>query len=630
MLRRGIVSLKIINLREENLFMKYMKSILIKSSILIIFISVCFPTSALCALVGGGIGGGSKPSTPTLYEITSPNYNGSVKLSWSYASGATSYKVYRYNSETGSYKLIKTTSSRSYTDTRPEGTWYYTVRAYNYYGYSSFSNEASVEVVLNFISFYHYDDENMDTRDRDTWDADYTSWIENSTRTSFATGIYPGNYFSVSFVPAFWRPMGDYYYLQYGVNVHVETNMGDVEDEVPQPTMGLDPLYYERPFVIDDVRISAEFVQIQSDKTNMEFYDTTCNTFLGDYYYTCPQRELTNYVCDGYFSNEDCWESYGMSSGIISISDSYVRPDGLGGGVKIVNNDGGSMGVKNKYDISLGSGRRDVTIQYWGKRSSSESGNEAGVKLLIEYYDGTTEWVFPDNLQLYDCSNTWRKYQYTFEASQDIKSILPYAFNDEEGTVYISELFIPYGYWQFETKGDWISGNYNENSYQAWLDQMEAIEAHNNCIDHIATAIEVCGLISDIIAIFAPEFVLIPSTLVTAAGFLLNALKKEVPSTIIRGNEDKSIDFTEFNFGTDPIYIDGVPTTTVACDCSLSGKADFYRNDVDNAGHRSIAITVEVDWSSPSETLQGRTDGIVFDTASTTLIIDLSKFQYVP
>ena len=61
------------------------------------------------------------------------SYN-SVKISWNVVSGASGYQVYRATSQNGSYSLIKSTSSLSYTNTSigTGTTYYYKVRAYGY------------------------------------------------------------------------------------------------------------------------------------------------------------------------------------------------------------------------------------------------------------------------------------------------------------------------------------------------------------------------------------------------------------------------------------------------------------------------------------------------------------------
>ncbi len=70
-------------------------------------------------------------STPTLSSATPSSKN--VKVTWSKVSGATGYAVYRKKGSDGTWKLIGTTTSTTYTDTstlKNHNTYYYTVRAY--------------------------------------------------------------------------------------------------------------------------------------------------------------------------------------------------------------------------------------------------------------------------------------------------------------------------------------------------------------------------------------------------------------------------------------------------------------------------------------------------------------------
>ncbi len=90
-----------------------------------------FSTSGM-AYFDPGSGGGSLLPTPELYQPTSPDYDGIIILEWSEVSGA-DYKIYRWNSQTGIYKLIAATTNRArtYIDAIPNGTWAYKVKAYN-------------------------------------------------------------------------------------------------------------------------------------------------------------------------------------------------------------------------------------------------------------------------------------------------------------------------------------------------------------------------------------------------------------------------------------------------------------------------------------------------------------------
>lgn len=74
-----------------------------------------------------------------------------AKISWQKADGAQGYRLYRAASRKGPYKLVKTTSGSSYTDTglAKGKTYYYKVRAYvkvsGSYRYSGYSNPWSVQ-----------------------------------------------------------------------------------------------------------------------------------------------------------------------------------------------------------------------------------------------------------------------------------------------------------------------------------------------------------------------------------------------------------------------------------------------------------------------------------------------------
>jgi fibronectin type 3 domain-containing protein len=117
-------------------------------------IIVCF-VSLLPALLqsgcggysgGGGNGGGggsNAPSTPS--GLTASAANAQVNLSWNASSGATAYYVKRSTSTGGPYTQIATPTATSYADNNvSNGTkYYYVVSAYNSYGQSANSGEAS-------------------------------------------------------------------------------------------------------------------------------------------------------------------------------------------------------------------------------------------------------------------------------------------------------------------------------------------------------------------------------------------------------------------------------------------------------------------------------------------------------
>ena len=129
--------------------MKIKNYSIISISILII-IALSFPTLTQAILIIDPGGGGVTPTTPTLNQPTTPEYDGVITLSWSKSSYASSYYIYRCNSylETGSYSYIGKTSSLSFVDTAPEGFHWYKVRARNSVGYSGYSNAVFVRVTM--------------------------------------------------------------------------------------------------------------------------------------------------------------------------------------------------------------------------------------------------------------------------------------------------------------------------------------------------------------------------------------------------------------------------------------------------------------------------------------------------
>ncbi|MDR1220995.1 MAG: fibronectin type III domain-containing protein [Treponema sp.] len=94
----------------------------------------------------GNNGGTSVPSTPAGLSATAQS-SSSISVSWLTASGATSYRVYRSTSSSGSYTQVGSPSTTAYTDTglSASTTYYYKVSAYNSAGESSQSSYASAK-----------------------------------------------------------------------------------------------------------------------------------------------------------------------------------------------------------------------------------------------------------------------------------------------------------------------------------------------------------------------------------------------------------------------------------------------------------------------------------------------------
>lgn len=75
------------------------------------------------------------PSVPSHFKV-SRSSSTSLKLSWSKVSGASGYEIYRATSKSGTYSLLKRTTSLNYTNSRLKTgrTYYYKLRAYKTVG----------------------------------------------------------------------------------------------------------------------------------------------------------------------------------------------------------------------------------------------------------------------------------------------------------------------------------------------------------------------------------------------------------------------------------------------------------------------------------------------------------------
>ena len=89
------------------------------------------------------------PAAPVV-KIGNSAASGKPVLTWNAVPGATSYKVYRATSKSGTYSLLGTVTTTSYTNTgAKEGTtYYYKVKAANGAGESAYSNVVSGKVVV--------------------------------------------------------------------------------------------------------------------------------------------------------------------------------------------------------------------------------------------------------------------------------------------------------------------------------------------------------------------------------------------------------------------------------------------------------------------------------------------------
>ena len=93
------------------------------------------------------------PSAPVLNEVTSPDVDGNITLSWSAVDGASQYNVYRSDNPiseiNGEQTLIITTSQLTCEDLNlPNGTYFYAMTAVNASGESLLSNCIGVIIAI--------------------------------------------------------------------------------------------------------------------------------------------------------------------------------------------------------------------------------------------------------------------------------------------------------------------------------------------------------------------------------------------------------------------------------------------------------------------------------------------------
>jgi fibronectin type 3 domain-containing protein len=97
-----------------------------------------------------------KPSAPVV-KIGNSATSGKPMLTWNAVSGATSYKVYRATSKSGTYSLLGTVTATSYTNTGAKAgtTYYYKVKAVNSAGESAYSNTVSGRATVTILTMGH-------------------------------------------------------------------------------------------------------------------------------------------------------------------------------------------------------------------------------------------------------------------------------------------------------------------------------------------------------------------------------------------------------------------------------------------------------------------------------------------
>ena len=107
-------------------------------------------------IVSGNVVVTPKPSAPVV-KIGNSAASGKPMLTWNAVSGATSYKVYRATSQSGTYSLLGTVTATSYTNTGAKAgvTYYYKVKAVNSAGESAYSNIVSGRATVTTLTMGH-------------------------------------------------------------------------------------------------------------------------------------------------------------------------------------------------------------------------------------------------------------------------------------------------------------------------------------------------------------------------------------------------------------------------------------------------------------------------------------------
>lgn len=114
-------------------------------------------SSTLFGSLSGYASAAPVPAAPGNVKAASASYS-SIKVTWGSVAGANGYKLYRATSANGTYSLVTTTSSASYTNTglTTGTTYYYKVRAYRKVGTKyvegAWSAAASAAPVLNNVA----------------------------------------------------------------------------------------------------------------------------------------------------------------------------------------------------------------------------------------------------------------------------------------------------------------------------------------------------------------------------------------------------------------------------------------------------------------------------------------------
>jgi fibronectin type 3 domain-containing protein/cytosine/adenosine deaminase-related metal-dependent hydrolase len=177
--------------------------------------------------------------TPTNFAATPASTTG-INLSWDAVSGATNYKVYRSDSEGGSYTNIGDTASNSYSDTglNNNTTYYYKITATNADIYSSDSSIANATTATLAIPTGFSATTASTTQINLTWDAISGATGYNVYRSDTLSGTYSSiaTPSSASYNDTGRTPGNTYFYKVKATNAGGESALASIVYETALST----------------------------------------------------------------------------------------------------------------------------------------------------------------------------------------------------------------------------------------------------------------------------------------------------------------------------------------------------------------------------------------------------------
>ena len=382
------------------------------------------------------------------------------------------------------------------------------------------------------IQWWIYVDENGQVvekpEDPALWNDLYWQWLEENQFVFEKEGFFDGNRMVVSLLPQYYNGQDILGQFRYILNVRAESGVGgDPDSDVPyypQPTV--DDHYSSQdipvPMAIDDVQIKTTILpetdgtSTLSDDNNLEFFEATTNSFLGDYYGN--YYDLSTMIYNGDFEHLGSgWAPVKThNDDVIQYENSiYTRYDGYYAQIYHSYSSQPTYIYSNPINID----NNQFKISYYGKRTTSYPNSPAGIEIVVHFTNTSPITLTPDELKMESDSSYWKNYQFSYEAPNFhlITYIEIRCYNNiYRSSVFFDEIYVSQGLWELEKEGDWVEGTFEDN-YDTWLTEMEDAQAWNDMIGDIGTAISLLG------KLVGGKF----SKVTKVGGFLLNSLLRD-------------------------------------------------------------------------------------------------------